>query len=50
MSKKLFFVGLIVAASGLISPPVALLGGLIYGLSVAHPFHVESKHLFFKLR
>jgi uncharacterized integral membrane protein (TIGR00698 family) len=45
MSKKLFFVGLIVAASGLLSPPVALLGGLIYGLSVAHPFHVESKHL-----
>jgi uncharacterized integral membrane protein (TIGR00698 family) len=45
MSKKLFFVGLIVAASGLISPPLALLGGLIYGLSVAHPFHVESKQL-----
>ncbi len=45
MNKKLFFVGLILAASGLVSPPFALLGGLIYGLALTHPFHVESKHL-----
>lgn len=45
MSKNLFFVGLILAASGFISPPLALLGGLIYGLSVPHPFHAESKRL-----
>ena len=45
MNKNLFFVGLILAASGLISPPIALLGGLIYGLTLAHPFHVESKKL-----
>jgi len=45
MGKNVFFVGLILAASGLVSPPVALLGGLIYGFSVAHPFHVESKRL-----
>ncbi len=45
MNKKVFFVGLILAASGLVSPPFALLGGLIYGLALAHPFHVESKHL-----
>ena len=45
MTKNLFFVALILAASGLVSPPLALLGGLIYGLSFAHPFHVESKHL-----
>ena len=45
MSKNFFFVGLILAASGLISPPLALLGGLIYGFAVAHPFHVESKRL-----
>jgi uncharacterized integral membrane protein (TIGR00698 family) len=38
-------VALILAASGLVSPPIALLGGLIYGFTVAHPFHVESKRL-----
>jgi len=45
MSKKIFVVGLILAASGFISPPFALLGGLLYGLALAHPFHVESKKL-----
>jgi len=45
MNKNLFFVGMILAASGLISPPLALLGGLIYGLAVAHPYHLESKRL-----
>jgi uncharacterized integral membrane protein (TIGR00698 family) len=45
MSKTLFFVGLILAASGFVSPPFALLGGLIYGLALVHPFHVESKKL-----
>ena len=45
MSKNIFFVGVILAASGLISPPFALLGGLIYGFALTHPFHVESKRL-----
>ena len=45
MSKYLFFVALIVAASGLVSPPMALLGGLLYGFTAAHPFHIESKRL-----
>ena len=45
MNKNLFFLGLILAASGLVSPPIALLGGLLYGLVLAHPFHVDSKHL-----
>lgn len=44
-TKNLFFVGVIVAASGLISPPIALLAGLIYGLSFAHPYHIDSKKL-----
>jgi len=44
-SKTIFFVGIILAASGLVSPPVALLGGLIYALTVAHPFHAESRTL-----
>jgi uncharacterized integral membrane protein (TIGR00698 family) len=45
VSKNIFFIGLILAASGLVSPPVALAGGLIYGFSFAHPFHVEAKKL-----
>jgi len=45
MSKYVFLLGLILAASGLISPPIALLGGLIYGFALCHPFHVESKRL-----
>ena len=45
MNKNLFFVGLILAASGLISPPIALLAGLLYGFTLTHPFHVESKRL-----
>jgi uncharacterized integral membrane protein (TIGR00698 family) len=43
--KNIFFVGLVVAASGLISTPLALLAGLIYGLSFAHPYHLDSKKL-----
>jgi uncharacterized integral membrane protein (TIGR00698 family) len=45
MNKNLFFAGVILAASGFVSPPFALLGGLIYGLTLVHPFHVESKSL-----
>jgi len=45
MSKNIFFLGLILAASGLVSPPLALLGGLVYGFAATHPFHVESKRL-----
>lgn len=44
-SKNIFFVGLVVAASGLISTPLALLAGLIYGLSFAHPYNLDSKKL-----
>ena len=45
MSKKLFFAGIIVTASGITSPPVALALGLIFGFSFVHPYHVESKSL-----
>jgi uncharacterized integral membrane protein (TIGR00698 family) len=45
MGKNLFFLAMILAASGLVSPPIALLSGLIYGFVVVHPFHVESKRL-----
>ncbi len=45
MSKSVFFLALILAATGLISPPLALLGGLVYGFAALHPFPVESKRL-----
>jgi uncharacterized integral membrane protein (TIGR00698 family) len=44
-TKNLFFVGVIVAASGLISPPVALLVGLMYGMLFTHPYHLDAKKL-----
>jgi uncharacterized integral membrane protein (TIGR00698 family) len=45
MNKGLFFIGVILSASGLVSPPFALLGGLLYGIALSHPFHVESRSL-----
>jgi len=44
-TKNIFFIGLVIAASGLISTPLALLAGLIYGLSFPHPYHVDSQKL-----
>jgi uncharacterized integral membrane protein (TIGR00698 family) len=43
--KTLFFVGLICAASGFLSPPIALLVGLIFGLTFAHPYAADSGEL-----
>ena len=45
MSRNLFFIGLILAASGLVSPPLALASGLVFGLCFAHPFAQPAKHL-----
>ena len=45
MSKSIFFLALILAATGLISPPFALLGGLVFGFAAVHPFQGESKRL-----
>jgi len=45
VSKNLFFAGLILAASGLLSPPLALVAGLLYGLTFAHPYHLDAKRL-----
>src|SRR5260370_16063259 len=44
-AKTIFFVGLIVAATGIISPPVALVAGIIFGLRFAHPYMLESRRL-----
>ncbi|HVW76039.1 MAG TPA: putative sulfate exporter family transporter [Alloacidobacterium sp.] len=45
MQKNLFFIGIILAASGLLSPPLALGAGLAYGLLLTHPYHLDSKRL-----
>jgi uncharacterized integral membrane protein (TIGR00698 family) len=44
-SKGVFFLALILSASGYISPAVALVGGLVYGLTVSHPLKKESSAL-----
>ncbi len=45
VSKNIFFAGVILAASGYLSPPFALAAGLIYGFSFVHPYHVDAKRL-----
>jgi uncharacterized integral membrane protein (TIGR00698 family) len=45
VSKNLFFIGIILAASGLISPPVALVCGLAFGFTISHPFHAAARQL-----
>ena len=43
--KNIFYIGIIVSASGLIGPPLALVAGLVFGLSGLHPFQAESRNL-----
>jgi uncharacterized membrane protein YadS len=43
--KNLFYIGIIVSASGLIGPPLALAAGLAFGLSTVHTFHCEGRNL-----
>ena len=45
MIKTIFCLALVLAATGLVSPPLALLGGLVYGFAFVHPFQLESKRL-----
>lgn len=45
MVKNIFFIGIILAASGIVGPPFALALGLAFGLTVKHPFHLESQRL-----
>jgi uncharacterized integral membrane protein (TIGR00698 family) len=44
-SRTLFFLGLLLAASGIVSPPVALVGGVAFGFAVDHPYRSESSSL-----
>lgn len=41
--KMLFIAGLILSASGWVSPPVALTAGILFGLTLAHPYEKESR-------
>ncbi len=43
LSRIIFIVCLLVTASGLVSPPVALAMGLIFGLALPHPYGKQSK-------
>jgi uncharacterized integral membrane protein (TIGR00698 family) len=43
--KNIFYIGIIVSASGLIGPPLALAAGLAFGLSTVHTFYAEGRNL-----
>ncbi len=45
MKRNLLYVGIILSASGLISPPLALAGGLAFGMTMVHDFHAEGRNL-----
>jgi uncharacterized integral membrane protein (TIGR00698 family) len=45
LAKNLFFLGLILAASGLISPPIALVLGLAFAFTFEHPYHDDARKL-----
>ena len=42
---NLFFLCILLGATGLVSPPFALAGGLAFAFLVNHPFPAESRHL-----
>lgn len=43
--KDIFFIGIIVAVAGELSPPAALIAGVAYGMTVAHPFQADARRL-----
>jgi uncharacterized integral membrane protein (TIGR00698 family) len=43
LAKILFVIGLVFSFTGLISPPVALTAGILFGLSFTHPYISESR-------
>ena len=44
-SRTVFFLGLLLAASGVVSPAIALAGGIAFGFTMEHPFRLESHSL-----
>lgn len=45
MTRNLFFIGIILAASGIAGPPVALALGLAFGLALPHPYPKDTHQL-----
>ena len=43
--KTIFFLGLILCATGVVSPAVALVAGIAYGFTFPHPYHLDSRNL-----
>src|SRR5258705_11563010 len=43
--KIIFFLLLILSATGFVSPPIALCAGIIFGLALPHPYSADSKSL-----
>jgi uncharacterized integral membrane protein (TIGR00698 family) len=44
-SKTIFFLLMILSATGFISPPISLCAGIIFGLALVHPFAADSRAL-----
>jgi uncharacterized integral membrane protein (TIGR00698 family) len=44
-TKTVFFLLLIIGATGFISPPIALCAGIVFGLALQHPYSVDSRAL-----
>jgi uncharacterized integral membrane protein (TIGR00698 family) len=44
-SRMIFLLGLLIAGSGMVSPPVALVGGIAFGFLVEHPLRREASAL-----
>ena len=44
-ARIIFLLGLLLAGSGLVSPPVALVGGIAYGFLIEHPLRREASSL-----
>ena len=44
-AQSIFFLGLLLAGSGLVSPPIALVGGIAFGFLVVHPYRAEAGSL-----
>jgi uncharacterized integral membrane protein (TIGR00698 family) len=43
--RSIFFLGLLLAGSGLVSPPMALIGGIAFGFTMVHPYRKEASAL-----
>jgi len=42
-TKTVFFLLLVLSATGFVSPPIALCAGILFGLSLAHPYATDSR-------